>query len=224
MHLEQLQQKLGYVFRNSSLLKQSLTHKSFGRDNYERLEFVGDGILNYVIAINLFQKYQNLPEGELSKMRSALVNQDILRELASELGIGKCLFLGDGEEKSEGRTRASILADSIEAIIAAISLDSSFNEAKLFIERLYQEKFGQADALVLKDSKSLLQELLQSRKIKVPKYTVISAIGPEHDSIFSVECAIDALGLKVIGIGKTKKESSQNAASDMLKLLKNTKK
>ena len=224
MHLEQLQQKLGYVFKNSSLLKQALTHKSFGRDNYERLEFVGDGILDYVIAFNLFQKYQHLPEGELSKMRSALVNQDTLKELAIGLDIGKHLFLGDGEEKSEGRTRASILADSIEAIIAAISLDSSFNEAKLFIERLYIDKFGHAAVLVLKDSKSLLQELLQSRQIEVPKYNVLSATGPEHDRVFNVECAIDALGLKVLGIGKTKKEASQNAASDMLKLLKDTNK
>ncbi len=224
MHLEQLQQKLGYSFKNSSLLKQALTHKSFGRDNYERLEFVGDGILDYVIALNLFHMYQNLPEGELSKMRSALVNQDILKELAIELGIGKYLYLGDGEEKSEGRTRSSILADSIEAIIAAISLDSSFNEAKLFIERLYQDKFGQALAFMLKDSKSLLQELLQSRQIEVPRYSLLSATGPEHDSIFSVECAIEALHLNVRGVGKTKKEASQNAASDMLKLLKESKK
>ena len=224
MHQEQLQKKLGYSFKNASLLKQALTHKSFGRDNYERLEFVGDGILDYVIALNLFYKYPHLPEGELSKMRSALVNQDTLKELAIELDLGKYLYLGDGEEKSEGRTRASILADSIEAIIAAISIDSSFNEARLFIERLYIDRFGQASLLMLKDSKSVLQELLQSRQIKVPKYIVLSATGPEHDSVFSVECAIEVLGLRVLGVGKTKKEASQNAAGDMLILLKETKK
>jgi ribonuclease-3 len=223
MQLEQLQQKLGYTFRDVSWLKQALTHKSFGRDNYERLEFVGDGILDYVIALNLFQKYPHLPEGELSKMRSALVNQDVLKELALDIGVGQYLYLGDGEEKSQGRTRASILADSIEAIIAAISLDSSFNEARLFIERLYTDKFGQAENLTLKDSKSLLQELLQSRHIEVPRYTVLEAIGPEHDSIFRVECSIVELRLKVLGQGKTKKEASQIAAAAMLKLVKNAK-
>ena len=224
MQLDNLQQKLGYSFKNISLLKQAITHRSFARDNYERLEFVGDGILDYVIALNLFQKYPHLPEGELSKMRSSLVNQEMLKDLALGLDLGKYLYLGDGEEKSDGRMRASILADSIEAIIAAISLDSSFNEAKLFIERLYIDKIAQAETLVLKDGKSLLQELLQSRRIEVPKYTVIGAIGPEHDSVFCVECWVEALGLKLQGRGKTKKEASQNAAIDMLKLIKEAKK
>ena len=223
MQLEQLQQKLGYVFKNISWLKQALTHKSFGRENYERLEFVGDGILDYVIAVNLFKLYPNLPEGDLSKIRSALVNQETLKELALEIGVGEYLYLGDGEEKSQGRTRASILADSIEAIIAAISFDSSFEDAKIFIERLYRIKFVQAEQLILKDSKSLLQELLQALHIEVPKYIVVLSTGPEHDSIFSVECYIEALKLKVCGTGKSKKEASQDAASAMLKLLKDVK-
>src|SRR3990167_4034077 len=133
-NLHELQQKLAYKFTNIALLKQALTHKSYNARNYERLEFVGDGVLNYVIALMLYYKYPSLSEGELSKMRSALVNQEKLAEVATDLSLGGYLFLGDGEEKTNGRTRPSILADSLEAIFAAISLDSNFNSAKIVIE------------------------------------------------------------------------------------------
>lgn len=219
MNITKLQAKLGYTFSNITLLAQALTHKSCNKINYERLEFVGDGILDYVVALNLFQQYPQLSEGELSKMRATLVNQEALVEIASELELGQYLYIGDGEEKSHGRQRHSILADSVEAIFAAISFDSSFEQARIVIERLYKDKFKNVEKLLLKDSKSLLQELLQARKLEVPTYTVLESTGPDHASIFKVECEVQALDIKVTAKGKSKKEASQVAAEKILQLI-----
>ena len=219
MNITKLQTKLGYTFKNITLLAQALTHKSCNKINYERLEFVGDGILDYVVALNLFQQYPHLSEGELSKMRASLVNQEALVEIAFELELGQHLYIGDGEEKSHGRNRHSILADSVEAIFAAISFDSSFEQSRAVIERLYKDKFKNVEKLLLKDSKSLLQELLQARKIDVPIYTVLESTGPDHASVFNVECEVPALSIKVTAKGKSKKEASQFAAEKILELI-----
>ncbi len=220
MDIHQLQVKINYTFKDLSLLKQALTHRSYGRYNYERLEFVGDGILDYVIALNLFNRYPDYSEGELSKMRAALVNQESLVEIAQLLDLGSYLFIGDGEEKSKGRSRHSILADCLEAIFAAISLDASFEVAKRVIEELYRVKLSNTDNLILKDSKSLLQEILQAKKVGVPDYRVIELTGPDHDTVFNVECVIHTLDIKVSAKGKTKKEASQLAAEKALQLVK----
>lgn len=220
MQFELLQQRLNYKFKNEELLKQALTHRSFCRNNYERLEFVGDGILNYVVALTLYKKYPNLSEGELSKIRSALVNQDCLAEIAIEVGLNQFLLLGDGEIKSGGSKRPSILADSLEAIFAAINIDAGFNDARRVIEGLYAEKLKNAESLIFKDSKSILQEFLQVRRIKVPEYNVIKLSGPDHDSVFHIQCEVPELGLMVVANGKTKKEASQAAAEEILNLIK----
>lgn len=224
INIEELQEKLGYFFTDVSLLKQALTHRSYSKVNNERLEFVGDGILDYVIALALFNNYPNVAEGDLSKIRSALVNQEALVDIAKDLDLGIYLFLGDGEEKSGGRQRASILADTLEAIFAAISFDTEFEKVRKIIERLYKNKLIDAQNLILMDSKSLLQEYLQANKIGVPIYNVISSTGPDHDSIFSVECKIPELKINVTAKGKTKKEASQLAAELALIKIKGVKK
>lgn len=214
-----LEHALGYSFKNRDLLKQALTHRSKSNINYERLEFVGDGILDYVMALNIYEKYQHLAEGDLSKIRSALVNQDSLFEIAGEINLGKYLQLGDGEEKSGGRNRPSILADSMEAIFAAISFDADFANAKKVIEKLFVNKIIHAEVLVLKDSKTLLQELVQANRYGLPEYHIIEILGPDHDSVFRVECVIKELDLRVEALGKSKKIASQNAAKEILLLL-----
>ena len=220
MQFEQIQQKISYTFHDIAWLQQALTHRSYARQNYERLEFVGDSILNYVVALSLYQKYPQLSEGELSKIRSALVNQDSLADIALKIGLSDCLLLGDGEIKTGGRIRPSILADSLEAVFAAISLDSDFESARVVVEALYKDKLFNAERLLLKDSKSILQEYLQEKRIKVPEYTVIELSGPDHDSVFRIQCEIPELEIKVVASGKTKKEGSQLAAEEILNLIK----
>ena len=218
--IKELQNKLGYKFKDVSLLRRALTHKSYGKPHYERLEFVGDGILDYSIALILYQSYPELSEGELSKMRAALVNQDTLCELAVAINLGSYLFLGDGEEKSGGRSRPSILADTLEAIFAAVSFDSSILDAERVIGYLYQDKLVNADTLIVNDSKSLLQEYLQSHKMSLPVYTIASLTGPDHNSVFKVECNIADLNINVTASGRTKKEASQAAALCALNVIK----
>lgn len=211
-----LQDFLGYRFSDTSLLRLALTHRSFSRQNNERLEFVGDGILDYVIALNLYTRYSSLSEGELSKIRAALVNQDTLAEIAFSMNLGQYLFLGDGEERSGGRMRPSILADCLEALFAAVRFDSDCTQSAKVIEKLYVNYLDNASNLINKDFKSLLQEYLQSRKIDLPTYEFVSTDGPDHDSIFHVECIIPKLGIKAPAHGKSKKEASQMAAERAL--------
>ncbi|MBY0379793.1 MAG: ribonuclease III [Burkholderiales bacterium] len=218
-----LENNLHYSFKDKSLLKQALTHRSFSKSNNERLEFVGDGVLDYAIAIILYNHYPNLAEGILSKIRAGLVNQDSLSEIANQLNLGEYLMLGDGEEKSGGRTRPSILADAMEAIFAAISIDTDVKNSILVIKQLFAEKLQTADLLVEKDSKSILQEYLQSYQIDVPEYSVVGSTGPDHDSIFTVDCTISKLDISVVAHGKSKKEASQQAAQSVLKIIKERK-
>jgi len=214
-----LEKDLGYQFKNRALLKQALTHRSYGRVNNERLEFVGDGILDYAIAILLYQQYPQLKEGELSKMRASLVNQESLSQFAQQLKLGEYILIGDGEEKSGGRKRASILADCMEAIFAAVSIDSCVTEALKVITRIFSRKIESVKQLADRDSKSLLQEYLQARQMAVPSYNLVAVEGPDHDSIFQVECVIKDLHIKVRAHGKSKKEASQSAASQVLDIL-----
>lgn len=220
--LYDLQENLGYAFNDISLLRQAVTHRSYGKLNNERLEFVGDGILDCVIALNLYLLYPDLSEGELSKMRAALVNQDGLVEIAEQINLGHYLFLGDGEIKSGGRSRPSIIADCLEALFAAILLDSDFEKVKIVIERLFYYPLREQQQGKTKDYKTLLQETAQAKHYKLPLYEIVATSGPEHDTIFTVECSIEELQLKARGEGKGKKQASQNAAFNLLQLLKET--
>lgn len=219
-NLANLELRLGYKFNNLNLLKQALTHRSYSKDNYERLEFVGDVILDLAISMQLYKRFPELPEGSLSKMRAALVNQDTLVSIATrQLELGDYLCLGDGEIKSGGKLRPSILADALEAILAAISFDSSLNVVNKLIDRLYQDHLVNCQQLLTKDSKSILQEYLQARRIPVPNYTIIDTKGPEHDNIFVVECIIPELAIQAKAYGKNKKEASQLVAEQILTIL-----
>lgn len=215
-NVTKLQEILGYKFNDSALLKLALTHRSYGRQNNERMEFVGDGVLDYVIAMSLYNRYPDFAEGNLSKIRAALVNQDTLVEIATKIDLGQYLLLGDGEERSGGRKRASILADSLEAIFAAVAFDSTCTQAAVVIEKLYGEYLDNAEHLISKDFKSILQEHLQRRKISLPVYELRGTDGPDHSNVFHVECVISDLGLKVPAQGRNKKEASQIAAEKAL--------
>jgi ribonuclease-3 len=214
--MTKLQAILEYVFNDLSLLRLALTHRSYSRQNNERMEFVGDGILDYVIAMNLYNRYPHLSEGSLSKIRAALVNQDTLVEIAIKIGLGQYLLLGDGEERSGGRKRPSILADCLEALFAAVAFDSTCIQSARVIELLYEEYLDNAEHLISKDFKSILQEYLQGRKINLPIYELRGTDGPDHNSVFHVECVIPELGIKVPARGRSKKEASQIAAEKAL--------
>lgn len=215
-NLDKLQEKIGYKFNNINYLIQAITHKSSGAINYERLEFVGDGALDFVIAVNLYTRYPDLSEGQLSSIRSSLVNRHALAEIAKNIHLGECLRLGDGEIKSGGRDRVSILSDSVEALFAAVYLDSSFDDVCKVIEYVYRDQLDECVKADVKDAKSKLQEYLQGKGLGVPKYSTIATEGPNHDSTFMVECKVVSLGISATGSAKTKKDGSQVAAAVVL--------
>ena len=215
-------QKIGYVFKRPELLQQALTHRSFSVPNNERLEFLGDSILNCVTAIALYQRFPQLSEGDLSRLRSNLVNKNILFELAEPLGFGDILQLGEGELKSGGHRRPSILADALEAVIGAVYLDAGFAEAELFVNRLLSEKLELLNPKSLgKDAKSLLQEYLQGKRIAVPSYTIVNARGEAHDQTFTVTCEIEELGIRTEADGSNRRNAEQSAAALALSIIQN---
>lgn len=213
MNLERIQQRLGYRFKQPDLLVQALTHRSFGSPHNERLEFLGDSILNCVIAAELYGRFARLREGELSRLRASLVRQEALHQLAQELAMGDWLQLGEGELKSGGFSRPSILADALEALFGAVFLDAGFAAAQALILGLYGNLLGQIDPKAEdKDPKTLLQELLQSRRLALPRYTVTATQGAAHDQRFEVACEIEALGVSVSGNGTSRRAAEQDAA------------
>jgi|TARA_B110000014_G_C20063664_1_gene554125 ribonuclease-3 len=221
-HIEQLEKILNYHFIDNSLLELALTHRSFQGKNNERLEFLGDSILNFIIAELLFKKFSLLPEGDLSRLRSQLVKAATLSEIGILLNLGDYLILGEGELKSSGWRRPSILADSVEAIIGAIFIDGGISAASDLIKGWFKERIDSIDPNdIQKDSKSILQELLQARKIGLPEYNVVAIEGEAHCQNFKVSCSILKLGLSIEGEGTSRKIAEQNAAEDVLKKLKN---
>jgi ribonuclease-3 len=205
--------QLGYQFVQSQLLQRALTHRSFSASHNERLEFLGDSVLNCVIAKYLFVTYADLPEGELSRLRSNLVNQQTLAILAQQLKLGEQLLLGDGERKSAGFRRPSILADGLEALFGAVLLDADFAAAEKVILGLYVPFIARTDLKTLgKDAKTLLQEHLQSRKLALPQYNVIEIQGEAHAQTFVVSCEIAQLGLTTHGDGASRRIAEQIAA------------
>jgi ribonuclease-3 len=222
--LDKLQTLLGYRFSQRSLLETALTHRSFGHSHYERLEFLGDSILGAVIATLLYRRFPALPEGDLSRFRSHLVREDSLHRLAVTIHLGDCLRLGEGEQKSGGKTRASILADALEAVIAAVYLEAGFEGTSLVIEQLFADALDALDGLeisqALKDPKTRLQEWLQARKLPLPDYRLISTSGAAHAQVFHVACNIGGKqALSGNGKGKNRRLAEQNAAHDVLRQL-----
>jgi ribonuclease-3 len=221
MALSTLTAALGHSFADRALLQTALTHRSFGVPNNERLEFIGDGLLNCVIAIALFRRYPDLAEGELSRMRANLVRQDTLHQLAVALNLGDSLRLGEGELKSGGSQRPSILADAVEALIGAVFLDAGFEAAQSVIARLYLPLFDEMrSGPVTKDAKTSLQEWLQGRKKPLPRYHVIEASGAAHEQRFEVACEIENPALRTTGQGSSRRLAEQAAADRALKALK----
>ena len=213
MTVDQLQARLGHVFADARLLQEALTHRSFGQPNNERFEFLGDSILNCVIAIALFERFGELREGELSRVRASLVRQDALHRIALDLDLGDCLRLGEGELKSGGSRRPSILADAVEALFAAVFLDAGFAAAKAVVDRLYAPLLAEVDPLKpSKDPKTALQEWLQGRRIPVPTYSMVQAIGEAHAQEFEVACEIPKLGVRTLGRGPSRRIAEQQSA------------
>lgn len=213
MNRDALCRQLGHVFTQPQLLQRALTHRSHNQAHNERLEFLGDSVLNCVIAKHLYEAYPDLPEGDLSRLRSNLVNQQTLFVLAQQLHLGEMLLLGEGERKSAGFRRPSILADAMEALFGAIFLDAGFAAAEKAVLGLYVPFIAQADVQTLgKDYKTLLQEYLQGKKLALPKYTVIATKGEAHAQLFQVECEIGQLRLTTRGEGVSRRTAEQVAA------------
>ncbi len=210
-----------HEFSDPSLLKRALTHRSFSIDHYERLEFLGDSVLGLAISGLLYARLDTLPEGDLSRVRANLVKQETLHQIAVGLGIPELLRLGEGEVRSGGQKRPSILADALEALIGAVYLDAGFTRAQELVHRLFDDVAinPQMDAIG-KDAKTALQEWLQGRRMKVPTYKVVATLGAAHKQTFDVECEIPELGLAERGIGGSRRAGEQAAATAMLQTLK----
>jgi ribonuclease-3 len=208
-----LPEVLGHRFARPDLLAQALTHRSHGSPHNERLEFLGDAVLNCVMAALLFERFPELREGELSRQRANLVRQDTLAAIAQECDLGAHLRLGEGELKSGGSRRPSILADGLEAVIGAVFLDAGFDAARQVVRRLFEPLLAGLDPTASgKDAKTELQELLQARKLPLPAYRLLQTRGEAHAQSFEVECAIPALGIAVAGTGSSRRGAEQDAA------------
>ena len=204
---------LGYHFKTPTLLTQALTHRSFSGINNERLEFLGDSVLNFIIAHQLFLRFPKLPEGDLSRLRAQLVKESSLAEIAFGLNLGDELKLGEGELKSAGWRRPSILADALEAIIGAVYSDGGFIDTEAVVLKLYAEKLNNIDPKVIdKDAKSQLQEYLQGKKIDLPDYNVLAIEGEAHAQTFKIQCTIKQLNISSVGEGSSRRIAEQQAA------------
>lgn len=207
---------LGHAFSDDSLLDQALTHRSAGRRNNERLEFLGDALLNLIVAEYIYEQHPRASEGDMTRARASLVNGSALAELAREAQIGDSLVLGPGELKTGGFRRDSILADTFEALIAAVYLDAGWETCRSLVRRLYATRVTLADGKSSKDSKTLLQELLQAASLPLPVYELIETRGDDHDKVFEVLCRVEVLGLVGSGSGSSRRAAEQSAAETVL--------
>ena len=213
MDIDTLQSRLGYTFSDAALLQQALTHRSHSSLHNERLEFLGDSVLNCVVASLLFERFGKIDEGDLSRLRANLVKQQSLFEIAQRLELSQCLRLGEGELKSGGFRRPSILADTLEALFGAIFLDAGFDAASRVIRALYTPVLETVDPKTLgKDAKTLLQEFLQGKKMQLPQYNVVATHGASHNQEFEVECLVPKLDIQVFGTGGSRRAGEQAAA------------
>lgn len=215
--LDRLSRRLGYTFTDNRLLHEAVSHRSSGARNYERLEFLGDGLLNFVIAAEIFRRKPDLDEGDLSRLRASLVRGSTLAAIGRDLELGDCLNLGSGEWKSGGFDRASILADVLESIVGAIYLEAGFERASAVIVSLFAERLENLpEAADLKDPKTRLQELLQGRGQERPHYEVIRTAGQSHDPVFTVACTLPSSGQRVTAEASSRRKAEQAAASALL--------
>lgn len=213
MNPKRLEAALGHRFGRPELLRQALTHRSYGAPNNERLEFLGDSILNFVVAATLFNNFATLREGELSRQRASLVRQESLAEIARGLSLGDFLSLGEGELKSGGAARPSILADALEAVFGAIYIDAGFDATQRVIEKLYGPAIARIDPNdASKDPKTALQEVLQGRHLPLPRYELLATHGEAHAQEFEVECTIPDLRIRSTGRGGSRRIAEQQAA------------
>ncbi len=213
MDIELLQKRLGHTFGNAALLQQALTHRSHSSLHNERLEFLGDSVLNCVVASLLFDKFSKIDEGDLSRLRANLVKQQSLYEIAQRLELSQFLRLGEGELKSGGFRRPSILADTLEALFGAVFLDGGFDAARDVIRAMYVPILQTVDPKTLgKDAKTLLQEYLQGKKIPLPQYNVVATHGAAHNQEFEIECLVPKLEIQVFGTGGSRRAGEQAAA------------
>lgn len=218
--LAKLEKRLGHQFGKPELLVEAVTHRSVLGPNNERLEFLGDSVLNFVVADELFRRRPRDTEGVLSRLRATLVNRPSLAELARELGLGDYLRLGGGELKSGGHRRDSILADGLEAVLGAVFLDGGYEACRALILRMYQERFANLPAAEeLKDPKTRLQEYLQGLRRPLPAYQVLDVSGKAHDQVFRVECRVEGVEKATEGVAGSRRQAEQLAAEAMLALL-----
>ena len=216
-----LQKRLGHEFSALKLLQQALTHRSFSADHNERIEFLGDSVLNLAVADLLYERLGELPEGDLSRARANLVKQETLHQAAATLGLASVLRLGEGEAKSGGHQRPSILADALEAVIGAVYLDAGFEVASALVRRLFKDVQINAQMPAIgKDSKTELQEWLQGRKMNLPIYRIVGTEGAAHKQTFDVECEIIEFRHAERGIGNSRRAGEQAAAAVMLAYIK----
>lgn len=217
-NLVRLIDSLGHEFKQESLLRQALTHRSYNAQHNERLEFLGDSVLNCVIARALYDTFPQLPEGTLSRMRANLVRQETLADIAVDLKLGDCLLLGEGELKSGGFRRPSILADALESIFGAVFLDAGFDAARAVVLGLFESSIANIDPKASgKDAKTQLQEWLQGQRHPLPEYQLVGTRGDAHDQIFVISCNVPALGMKTQGQGRSRRAAEQEAALAVLK-------
>jgi ribonuclease-3 len=215
-----LERRLGHAFATPALLRRALTHRSHAPDHNERLEFLGDSLLNCVVAVLLYERFPGLTEGDLSRLRAGLVNQASLFEIAQSLELGDELLLGEGELKSGGFRRPSILADGFEAILGAVFLDGGFEAVRRVVEHLFADRLERArEAPPDKDPKTALQEHLQGRRLPLPRYVVVTVGGEAHRQTFRVECRVDELGMSGTGEGASRRAAEQQAAEAVLALI-----
>lgn len=215
-----LEERLGHRFADPRLLEQALTHRSRGADNYERLEFLGDGVLGCAVADELYARFPHLPEGKLTRLRASLVREETLAEVGKALGIGGCLRLGEGELAAGPEPRPSILADALEAVLGAVFLDGGYAAARSAVLAAFGPHIERLDPeRPAKDAKTRLQELLQAQHRPLPQYRVIGVQGEAHRQSFEVECRVDGLDVKATGSGTSRQRAEQQAARAVLELI-----
>ena len=216
-----LQRTIGYQFQEPALLVRALTHRSFGADNNERLEFIGDGLVNAVVADLLFSQYPDLDEGSLSRLRSKLVSKEGLAQLAELFELGPLVLLGAGERKSGGRHRASIMADTVEALAGGMLVEAGFGMASEIVASWFVADVASLDIHTTRDAKTRLQEWLQGKGYPLPTYEVIAIFGDDHNQVFEVACSCKAAESREVGTASSRKKAEQKAAEAMLEILEN---
>ncbi|MEE9452463.1 MAG: ribonuclease III [Gammaproteobacteria bacterium] len=222
--LDPLYNKLGYRFQNQTLLQEALTHRSMSAVNNERLEFLGDSIINFSIAKTIYRRFPLAREGQLSRLRANLVRGETLAQIAKEISLGEYLILGPGELKSGGDQRTSTLADTVEAIIAAVYLDGGIEASESVIMHLFSQRLSKVSySRDLKDAKTQLQEYLQARRHPLPTYRIAETEGDAHNQIFHIECTVDGFDYRVRGKGSNRRRAEQAAATQYLSWLKSNK-